>query len=290
MVVQKGSIDILSKLLEVYLLLLMYLISTGWKHSPQLCILSIGCQYLGFLNLLGNYYFTQPQITPDYSRLKVFGCSCFPWLKRYVHSKLDPKRKFCIFLGYSLQHKGYRCLDPQTGRVYISRHVHFDETVYPFHSFSPVVVAVQDSSSPSMDLHFSIPISRISSESPSSSLIIGAAQNHDSSGSASHSDPTSASHNSESLSIPPGNIHPMITPSKAGIYKPKVYLATKHPLPLDIDVVPTTYLQASKHVHWGSAMQDEFSALQSTGTWTLVPPSPAQNVVVANGFLELRKS
>ncbi|KAM2554344.1 hypothetical protein TB2_018473 [Malus domestica] len=48
---------------------------------------------------------------PDYTTLKVFGCRCFPWLKPYTSSKLDLKSKPCVFLGYSLNHKGYRCLD-----------------------------------------------------------------------------------------------------------------------------------------------------------------------------------
>lgn len=35
-------------------------------------------------------------------------------------------------MGYSLNHKGYRCLDFSTGRVYLSRHVIFDENSFPF--------------------------------------------------------------------------------------------------------------------------------------------------------------
>ncbi|KAB2615045.1 hypothetical protein D8674_021633 [Pyrus ussuriensis x Pyrus communis] len=81
----------------------------------------------------------------------------------------------------------------------------------------------------------------------------------------------------------------MLTCSKAGIYKPKVYVATKHLLPLDIDDVPTTYLQASKHAHWRSAMQDECNALQSTGTLTLVPPSSSQNVVGCKWVFRVKK-
>ena len=41
-----------------------------------------------------------------------------------------------FFLGYSDEHKGYRCLDLITGRVHISRHVTFDKTVFPFSSRS----------------------------------------------------------------------------------------------------------------------------------------------------------
>lgn len=35
-------------------------------------------------------------------------------------------------MGYSLNHKGYRCLDFSTGRVYLSHHVIFDENSFPF--------------------------------------------------------------------------------------------------------------------------------------------------------------
>ncbi|KAM1263553.1 hypothetical protein ACFX2G_029156 [Malus domestica] len=71
--------------------------------------------------------------SPDYSKLKVFGCSCYLWLKPYVSSNLDDKSKHCVFLSYSLQHKGYRCLDLQSERIYISRHVLFNEEHFPFH-------------------------------------------------------------------------------------------------------------------------------------------------------------
>lgn len=40
---------------------------------------------------------------------------------------MEPRSLQCVFLGYSNQHKCYRCLFPPTGRVYISRLVVFDE-------------------------------------------------------------------------------------------------------------------------------------------------------------------
>jgi len=37
----------------------------------------------------------------------------------------------CIFIGYSSNYRGYRCLDPSTKKVHISRHVVFDEDTFP---------------------------------------------------------------------------------------------------------------------------------------------------------------
>lgn len=45
--------------------------------------------------------------------------------------------KQCVFLGYSAQHKGVKCLDIPTGRVYISRDIVFDETKFPFADLHP---------------------------------------------------------------------------------------------------------------------------------------------------------
>jgi hypothetical protein len=37
-----------------------------------------------------------------------------------------------VFLGYPLDQRGYKCYNPETKRVIISRHVFFDETCFPF--------------------------------------------------------------------------------------------------------------------------------------------------------------
>ena len=70
----------------------------------------------------------------SYTLLRVFGCACYPLLTRFERSKLDYKSVHCVFLGYSTHHKGYQCLNMQTSRIYISRHVKFDELIFPFRS------------------------------------------------------------------------------------------------------------------------------------------------------------
>jgi hypothetical protein len=79
---------------------------------------------------------------PDYSSLRVFGCACWPNLRPYNKRKLAFRSKQCVFLGYSPRHKGVKCLDIATGRVYVSRDVVFDEAVFPFQNLHPNVGAL----------------------------------------------------------------------------------------------------------------------------------------------------
>ncbi len=70
---------------------------------------------------------------PNVSHLKVFGCIAYVHVPDEKRSKLDPKAEKCIFIGYSLEQKGYRCFNPSTRKLQVSRDVVFDEMVswYP---------------------------------------------------------------------------------------------------------------------------------------------------------------
>ena len=74
---------------------------------------------------------------PDYTFLRTFGCAVWPNLRPYNAKKLQFRSKQCAFLGYSTMHKGFKCLDPKEGRIYISHDVVFDEHVFPFQNLHP---------------------------------------------------------------------------------------------------------------------------------------------------------
>lgn len=114
-----------------------------------------------------------------------------------------------MFLGYSLYHKDYRCLHPSSGRVYISRHVIFDESSFPNNSLI--------NSSPYVSSTNSLSFESVSSLPPLSS--------------STEIDTASSSSTTVSPTSPVVNDHVMTTRDKHGIYKPKAMVATKHLLP-----------------------------------------------------------
>lgn len=71
-------------------------------------------------------------VLPAYDNFHVFGYRVFPCLRDYAANKFSPHSIPCIFMCYSSSHKSFRCLDPISSRVYISRHAQFDEDFFPF--------------------------------------------------------------------------------------------------------------------------------------------------------------
>ena len=63
----------------------------------------------------------------DQSHLKVFGCIAYVHVLNELQTKLDPKVEKCVFIGYSLGQKGYKCYNTITNQVRVSRYVVFDQ-------------------------------------------------------------------------------------------------------------------------------------------------------------------
>jgi hypothetical protein len=54
---------------------------------------------------------------PDVSHLRVFGYIAYVHVPNEKRSKLDPKVEKRIFIGYSLEQKGYRCFNSSTWKL-----------------------------------------------------------------------------------------------------------------------------------------------------------------------------
>ena len=48
------------------------------------------------------------------SHVKIFGSITFVHIPDEKHQKLNPKSEKCIFVGYSLEQKGYKCFNPSS--------------------------------------------------------------------------------------------------------------------------------------------------------------------------------
>ncbi|KAI0496003.1 hypothetical protein KFK09_022310 [Dendrobium nobile] len=221
--------------------------------------------------------------TPEYNHLRVFGCECFPLLPPHTRTKFDPKSRSHVFMGYSDRHKGYICLDRESHKYFISRHVKFIENSFSFANNSlslqvsstdlPYSLLLPTSKSHEFSMHHTShqPNKRpspIPTQNPAASPI-HSYQNH-------HCDPTARN------SIPPATVqHPMITRAQTGSLKPlqRLNLMANRLNPAGSEPDPTTFKEASKHLEWRQAMADEFLALQQQGTWDLVPPPPNAQVL-----------
>lgn len=174
--------------------------------------------------------------------------------------KLDFRSVECTFLGYSLNHKGYKCLTSD-GKIIISRNVGFNGNSYPFAKVSSSLsndVSQNISNTPNI-----IPIdpSMIKEpDQPSCSRNIDLSLASD--------NPSGVNPNLSSSTVPltdisqtTTNTHKMQTRSKSGIFKPKVYSMTKE---------PKNGEEAFENEHWKTALRDEYLALMRNNTWSLV--------------------
>ena len=65
---------------------------------------------------------------PYIDHLRVFGCLCYVLVPGEQRNKLEAKSTKAMFIGYSITQKGYKCYDPETRRVLVSRDVKFVES------------------------------------------------------------------------------------------------------------------------------------------------------------------
>ena len=186
----------------------------------------------------------------------------------------------------------------------MTRHVIFDESVFPYTSVPTVSSSPSHSSPiipPSISLHnVVLPACSTSSStmSPAASL--------DTLPSPIISSTLSGLDSATQFSLPedpdfhpvnlcvvlplsPMNLYPMTTRSKNGISKKKAYSTTVQSIDFSL-VEPSSFKIASKVAAWQFVMQEEIDALHAQGTWDLVPLSYAKNLVGCKWVYRIKKN
>lgn len=99
-----------------------------WTHTFATIIYLINRMPIPTLNMSSPFTKIFGTI-PNYSKLHVFGCLCYPWLRPYTSHKLKPRYQPYVFFGYSNSESAYLYFDPHT-----SHHVKFIENIFPYTS------------------------------------------------------------------------------------------------------------------------------------------------------------
>lgn len=277
-----------------------------WHHSFTAAVHIINRLPTSALNPPTSPFVALYQKIPSYSDLKIFGCACFPSLRAYNQHKLQFRSEECVYLGVSPQHKGHKCLS-KGGRIYISKDVIFNEDHFPYVSLfqSPsLVTSIPTSTYSSSILIVSGQIRPCPQGGPSLIIqhesVVSSLESRVNSPPADHcqSMPLSATSAAESVPAelmlaappndpavepvpaepmpaappnnPPSNTHHMITRSKTGSLKPRVFLAHTE---------PSTVKEALSSLEWLDAIKSEFTALQNNQTWSLVELPPNRKAI-----------
>ncbi|KAD1865828.1 hypothetical protein E3N88_42185 [Mikania micrantha] len=226
---------------------------------------------------------------PDFSFLRVFGSQCYPHLRAYNSHKMDFRSISCVFLGYSTAHHGYRCFDPISDRLYLARHVRFNESSFPFASITSPVSTIPSSASPYVSSYPSFhshPEPTVSPPPPAP--IQPSASNSPPTSTHSSSSVTPPSpHPTSSTAPPPRTRPPNLRPNPKRVTP--FNKSSFHTTSLHTPTEPTSFTHANNDPHWQQAMATEYSALMRNGTWSLVPRVPGANLVDCKWVYKLKR-
>ncbi|RVW74986.1 Retrovirus-related Pol polyprotein from transposon TNT 1-94 [Vitis vinifera] len=217
---------------------------------------------------------------PNYHHLRSFGSACFVLLQPHEHNKLEPRSRLCCFLGYGETQKGYRCYDPVSHRLRVSRNVVFWEhrlfvELSHFRSSltnSSVLEIFPDESLVPSTNTFDPPLDFSPDIFDASPRQVADEQIDDELPHFEPGSPAPALPEDPPQDIPPRHSTRVRSiPPHLLDYHCYTALATLHE--------PQTYREASTDPLWQIAMKEELDALTKNHTWDLVTLPPGQSVV-----------
>ncbi|KAG7554602.1 Retrotransposon Copia-like N-terminal [Arabidopsis suecica] len=201
---------------------------------------------------------------PAYDQLRTFGCLCYGSTSPKQRTKFQERSKACVFLGYPAGYKGYRLMDLESNKVFISRNVIFHEDVFP--------LAKDKKSDHSLDFFTPMSSGKLTIPSQISPSSISPSQISPLKHSTTRAKKTPAylkdfhcySLNSDVQYPISSNLsYSKLSPSHL------IYINNITKIP-----IPHTYSEAQESKEWCDAVDAEIGAMESTDTWevTTLPP------------------
>ena len=241
---------------------------------------------------------------PDLSSFKVFGSLCFATTQDCHKSKLDHRARKCVFLGFRQGMKGYVVLDLHTFTITVSRHVQFEETIFPYKSLSP---------SKSSWEYLTLPLTPHSNPPPPTPIASPPIDLPDTNNTP-HSSPSSPLPNTNTTTEPtlPTSLRKSARPKRLPLHLMDYQcdeivhktpypitnfvshsnispLQHKYTLSLLTEHEPTSYAEACQHDCWVKAMQLELDALALNHTWSIVDLPPHAKAIGSKWVYKIKR-
>ena len=199
---------------------------------------------------------------------------CLVHLPTLYRHKLSAQSVSCVFMGYSVSHKGYICYDPSSRKFHTSRNVVFFEDQYYYSTYvkSPPELSILPcfDDSPPLPTRFK-PGIVYTRRLPTLPIC-------------------------ENASSPTPDPSPSILPTPVLDPLPSPRRSTRQSCPptrygfhaaLSSISIPTCFSQAVKQECWRKAMDEEIQAIDENFTWRLLIARPLLNPLAVNGFILL---
>ncbi|KAM1671634.1 hypothetical protein ACFXTN_036619 [Malus domestica] len=197
----------------------------------------------------------------DYKFLHIFGCHVYYYVRE---SKLDPRAKKTLFMGFSTGVKGYRLWCPDEKKFVVSRDVTFDEAAMVNQNKHEGKTKATETMSSSKQVELlKTPVVPIRSDVTTTSPTV-------------NSDDEDDDDEEESLTQEPPQQQDYIATrrSRREIRKPAQFTdIVAYALPVIEDDIPSAYKEAvmsSECELWKKSMDEEMKSLHKNETWNLV--------------------
>jgi hypothetical protein len=221
---------------------------------------------------------------PDLHTLKVFGSLVFASTLLSNRTKLTPRARKCIFLGYKAGVKGAILLDINNKEILVSRNISHHEHILPYKQNSQTVAWNYHPITINIDPTSQVEPQNINNSPQNSETVVHTpltSQNNSDTSAPIHIPPFSQNRPIRQRKTPPHLADYVNTaePVNSGtLYPLNFFHSLTHLSPshkafstsITHCTEPQTYQEASKSECWVLAMKDELETLERNGTWSIV--------------------